>query len=507
MRAQIAGRLRWCRGSGVNPATTRQAVEWAAMVARWSLSILLAVLVSAASYGGQSAEVLPQAREGLDPVVFELLETLEVAVRASPDDAAARGRLCMAYEANLLWPEASRCYAKASMLDPENAVWRLHQAVALIEVGDVSLARERLEEALQLAPDLQPARQRLAHLLLEVGDLEASMRLFEKLAASLPESAAGYLGAGEVDLLAGRIDSATSWLERAVALDPLSAPAHYQLGLAYRARQRVDEAERELALGRGSERRYLASPLEAEIASLSVHMTAQIERAGALLEAGRNAEAAALLEGLVHRSSGNSTLLNDLAIAYLRQGRLAEARALLDRAVELEPGRFGTRLNLSSWASSAGEVVAAVSFARQAVEMAPGVAATHLALAQALGDHRFVATLADKASARTEMLAELRRALQLGVDTPDAYLQLARELWRDERPQEALEALEPALAQWPDFWPGYLMQAWILVRSGRFDEGELSLETVRAMAPGHPDVANLEALITAGRAAAGGESN
>ena len=237
--------------------------------------------------------------------------------------------------------------------------------------------------------------------------------------------------------------------------------------------------------------------------SYSVHVTALIERAGQFLGAGRNAEAAGVLEDLLRRSPENPTFLNDLAIAYMRQGRLDEARSVLERSLALDRESFGTYLNLSAWASYGGLTDEAVVYARRAAEMAPGVAAAHLALARALGDPRSEVVAVDPPSVRDEMFAELERAIELGVETPDAYLQLARERWRDGEVEMALGALAAALERWPDFWPGELMRAWILVRADRLEEGEETLVRVRALAPQHPDLATLERMIAEARAEAG----
>jgi tetratricopeptide (TPR) repeat protein len=479
----------------------------------WIVALALAAPLAGRSEPPQSESLPTEAAQtepprfelpaGLDEAVARLVTAAADAVREAPADIEAWTRLCMACEANLLWPEAARCYGRLAALDARPALWELHGAIAALELGDTGVARDLLASALERQPDLQPARHRLADLLLEAGDLEGAARLFDELITALPASAAGYLGAGEVDLLADRVDRATERLERAVALDPSSAPAHYQLGLAYRAAGRLAEAERELALGAGGARDYLPSPLAERIAPLAVHVTAQVDRAAALLAAGRNDEASALLESLVLRSPDDPTLLNDLAVAYLRQGRLDAARTLLDRAVAIEERDFRTRLNLSSWALRAGRPEEAVEQARLAVDLAPGVAATHLALARALAEPHRVAGEVDPAATRRDRLAALERAVELGVDTPDAYLELGRERWRDGGERQALETLDAALRRWPDFWPGYLMQAWILVRDGRFDEGEERLERVRELAPGHADIDALERLIEEGRGRSG----
>ena len=194
-----------------------------------------------------------------------------------------------------------------------------------------------------------------------------------------------------------------------------------------------------------------------------------------LLE-GQNHEAAALLEPLLERFPENVTLLNDLAIAYMRLARHGEARNLLERALSLDQNDFSTHLNLSAWAGYTNLPADAVRYARKAVEVAPSVASTHLALARALGDPRFVESAGSPEAVREEMFAELRRAIEIGVDAPDAYLQMAREQSRDGRTDDALASLGSALERWPDFWPADLMSAWILVRAERYEEAAAAVE-------------------------------
>ena len=462
----------------------------------------LATLVCLASIAASGAAAqAPEGREGLDPEVVALIEESVAGVHAEPRSEAAWSKLCMAFEANLLWPEAADCFKELARLDGESALWRYHKAVAHLEIGEIDEARSELEAALGLDPDLLPALERLGYLLLEQGDLDGARARFDHLVELAPYRAAGHVGIGEVELMRGRADDALGNLEAAVRLDPLSAVAHYQLGLAYRALGRQEEAERELAVGLGAERAFIPSPLADEVARYSVHVSALIERAGALLLEGDNEEAARVLEELVERSPESVTLLNDLAIAYMRLERFAESRSLLDRALSLDEQSFSTQLNLSAWSAHTNRPVDAVHHARAAVEIAPSVAATHLALARSLGDRRYLERSETPDEDRAEMLAEMQRAIDIGVDSPEAYLQLGRELWRGGSADGALATLGEALERWPDFWPADLMSAWILVRSQRFEQASEALERIRGTVPEHPDIAQLERMI----AEAGGE--
>lgn len=472
---------------------------------RWvaACSLLLLVVPSPSVSQETATEpevVVPEGRGELEAAVADLVERSVEAVRADPESATAWSRLCMAYEANLLWPEAERCYERLTELADAEPVWRLHLAVALIETGSADRARQVLEDLVAQAPDLAAARERLGVVCLELGDLDAARRAFQHLTETLPQSAAGYLGLGEVALESGDPERAVRALEKALELDPQRGSAHYLLGLAYRGLGRTEDARRELALGAGTERRYLPSPKAEEVARYSAHLTARIETAGRLLQENRFDEALGVLEDLAARHPENLTVLNDLAVAHLRRGELDEAHEVLERALAADEESFSTYLNLSAWASYSQRPLEALAMARKAVALAPDVAATRLALARALGDPQALASASDPAAQRKQMRVELEAAIALGVDTPDAYLQLARESWQEGDAEAALGALDDARRRWPDFWPGDLMQAWILVRSGREEEARPFVDRVREVAPDHPDLVRLEALLESGGA-------
>ena len=454
--------------------------------------IVIGILLLAGEHLGP---VLPEGRENLDPAVLTVIERAIEGVNADPTSGAARGRLAMAYEANLLWPEAARAYEQAAAVDAENELWRLHHAIALIQVGQIEAAQGVLEQLVRDAPELAPGLERLGYLRLELGDPEGAMQIFSRLQRLMPAAAASYEGAGEAALQGGDPELALRLLERALAIEPNRSSARYRQGLALRALGRMEEAKLYLAAGTGAQPVLLSDALEGDLTELAVHLNARLTKAAALLAAGLPEEAASVLEVALEGHPENVVVLNDLAIAKMRSGSLPEARELLERAREIDPGHFGTYLNLSSWAVAAGEPEEAAGYARQAVQAAPGVAATHAALASTLGDPQLVGRGADPSALRQERLEELSRAIELGIDSPDVYLGLARERARDGLVDEALEPLAAALRRWPDFWPADLMRAWILVRTDRWPEAEEAVERVRMVVPDHADLPKLGRLL------------
>jgi len=434
--------------------------------------------------------VLPSDRSGLEAAVVELIDQQVAATRSEPSSASSRSRLGLVYEANLLWPEAERCFAQAARFDPGEEVWRLHRAIALQSLGraDEALA---LLETMDDGEVLPATLQRLGYLRLEHGDLSGAADAFRRLMDAAPASAAGFLGAGEVALQQGEVEPAVTWLERALTLDPSTSSAHYQLGLAYRKLRRLEDAKRELALGADSEMRWVDSPLSPEVRRLRVFLTARIDLAAGYLGAGRPAEAASILEDQLRRHPSNVTVLNNLAIAYLRLDRLAEGHALLEKALSLDDGHFTTYLNLSSWARRSSLPEESLERAEQARERAPGVAATHQAVARALLAPGADGSRPDRLRQEKARLS-LEKAVEVGADHPGVYLDLARLSSTLQRQERAFELLEQLLERWPDFWPADLQVAWWLSRQGRFVEAERALDKVREVVPEHRDIAAIE---------------
>jgi len=447
--------------------------------------------------------VLPVDRLGLEAAVTELIDREITALASAPQSASLRGRLGLAYEANLLWSEAERCFEQAVRLDPADEIWRLHRAIALLALGRTDEALGLLE-ALSGPKALPATLQRLGYLRLEYGDLGGAADAFRWLIEVTPVSAAGYLGAGEVALQQGKAEPAIERFEQALAVDPSTLSAHYQLGLAYRELGRLDDARRELAIGAGVEVRWLDDPMSPEVRRLRVFLTAPIDLAASYLGAGQVAEAAALLEELLRRHPANVTVLNNLAISYLRLDRLDEARTLLGTALSINDQHFTTYLNLSSWAERSGLPDEAAERARQARERAPGVAATHQAVARTLRLSAADGSLPTR-ERQEEARLSLERSVEVGADHPGAYLDLARLSWTLERPERAYEVLERLLERWPDFWPAELQRAWFLSRQGRFGEAERAVEKVRAIVPEHPDIASIERWIAERRGGEGDE--
>jgi tetratricopeptide (TPR) repeat protein len=135
--------------------------------------------------------------------------------------------------------EAAAHFAEAIRLEPRNA--RAHS-----NLGNVRFAQKRFEDAipayddaLRLAPGLEPAQQNaakahynLANAAWRAGDLAAAVREYREAIRLAPNDAALEHALGVALLQLGRRDEALAAIHRSLALDPENAYTHDVLALA-----------------------------------------------------------------------------------------------------------------------------------------------------------------------------------------------------------------------------------------------------------------------------------
>lgn len=145
---------------------------------------------------------------------------------------------------------------------PRNAGAHYYRGISLAEDGDIEPALQALEEALELNPDLEEARMRLAglyilyfptdklslasqhleavlkqtpdhrkalsvlgNLKIRTRDFEGAEKIFNKIVQQYPDQAAGYVKLGLLYEMTKRHEKALGAYEKAVALDPLQTKA------------------------------------------------------------------------------------------------------------------------------------------------------------------------------------------------------------------------------------------------------------------------------------------
>ncbi len=205
-------------------------------------------------------------------------------------------------------------------------------------------------------------------------------------------------------------------------------------------------------------------------------------------------EALEQTEALVRQYPGHLRGLFLGAVAWLRLGEPQQARLLLDTALGLDPENAECRLALAEALRAIGESEQSARQFVRAFALCPSAADQSLVL----GD-RLPSLLNLKSTGEASPLGRATR-LKLSVNwggalpeyqaitrsdpfLPEAWLGLAETLWRLERLEEAMSALEQIAAAWPNFVKAALIRGDILMRQGQTEAGMASLHAAQALDP------------------------
>lgn len=127
---------------------------------------------------------------------------------------------------------AQQAAEKALSIEPEFAPAYARLGWVALLRGDLALAAQHYEQALQLAPTNVRAIGDAAALLKSLGRLDECIALDEYVAARDPLNPAGYFNLGGSYLYGGRYDDAITAFQTALGLAPNRVGGHYQIGLA-----------------------------------------------------------------------------------------------------------------------------------------------------------------------------------------------------------------------------------------------------------------------------------
>ncbi len=441
---------------------------WQMSTSRFGASAAFSAVVPA-----DLAEIEPQVRAYLEPFIRK--------VEATPRDAEAHSVLGQVYEANSFWPEAAECYSRALQLDPASYLARYHRAIPLRKMDEHEQAATELRDVTLAHPEFAPALHRLGDYLLDVGELDEAVSLFQRASNLKPQSSVALTGLGDALFRQGKVSLALPHLEKAVQLDGRNKKGHYLLGMVYRSLGRQELAQRELSLGLNAGKQYMPDPWTGQVESHGRRMDEAMIHAQALLAAGRAGEAIQLLEGILAWQSDHVYLLNNLASMYMETKQFAKANALLNKALALDDGQFSTFINLANCALRAGQPGTALGYANRAVELAPNIAQTYLA--------RYHIQAALKRSG--DALADLRRAFDIDPGNADVTVELAYRLLLSGDAKQAQTYYSEAIRRNPWRVGSYIGLFEASLQAGDFEQARSSIEKVRAMAPGDPNVAKM----------------
>jgi tetratricopeptide (TPR) repeat protein len=131
---------------------------------------------------------------------------------------------------------------RAIALEPTNGRYHLQAATVYKELGNPSAARQELETAVKLAPDLADAWGNLFSLLAAQGQTEQAWQTLTSGLAQCPDSSSLHFLRGRFLLGANRFEDAIPDLKQAAALRPDDASSSFALALIYSRLNRPSES-------------------------------------------------------------------------------------------------------------------------------------------------------------------------------------------------------------------------------------------------------------------------
>jgi tetratricopeptide (TPR) repeat protein len=245
----------------------------------------------------------------------EAVRGLSAAVERTPNDAAARAMLGMAYFAEDKYKDAVKTFTPLGDKGMQDAAVGYAWAASLTRLGDLEAASKVLQE-FEKGDRPNETRMLIGQLWIEIADYARAVAAFDGVLQNDPAWPKAHYFAGQAYLRWEHWNEAASEFHAELQRIPEDADARYNLGFVYLQQGKPAEAEQ---------------LFEQVIASHPEHANAQYEMGKILLERGEIADAVTHLEAAARLSPQTDYVHYQLQAAYRKEGRTGDA----DRELEL----------------------------------------------------------------------------------------------------------------------------------------------------------------------------
>ena len=257
------------------------------------------------------------------------------------------------------YQQAAEHFRRASIAEPENAVYRLNLAKVERQLDNGAEAAQILEDDIEASFAHMPSAIMLGMLKAEAGDLEGAMYIAEQLLLRYPENPASHAFEGEVHVLGGNLTHADAAYEKALSLGPVRSHAFRayqikrQLGVTGAQRPLIEyletrplDNEVRLVLAESymqtddtsksiaTYERVVSDEPENAVALNNLAWTYQLVDDPRALQTAQKAHNA---------MPGNGAIVDTLGWIMVQQGVVEEGEKLLRKAIEMENGRAEIR--------------------------------------------------------------------------------------------------------------------------------------------------------------------
>jgi predicted Zn-dependent protease len=238
-----------------------------------------------------------------------------------PDDADALVWRGWVRENLQQLPAARDDYRRAVELAPDNEEARLRLAEALLQLGEPREALEHLEWLRPRRPESPALLLALARCRRALDQPREAAELLDRLLALRPDDAAVLAERGRLALGQGQTEEAEGWLRQALARAPFERETNYQLALCLRRRGKTKEADECLSrLKRIEEDRKRLAELFQKMVAQPRDRALRREAGTLLLNNGQDREGLRLLQTVLEEDAADRPTHAALADYYARAG-------------------------------------------------------------------------------------------------------------------------------------------------------------------------------------------
>lgn len=369
------------------------------------------------------------------------------------------------------YDQALEALKKAEELDPENPIIKQQKAISLMGMGQESLARATLEQAIATSPEAGQAEFSLIGLYLLRGEYDTALAAIADLEKKMPASPLPH--ELRATALMGKQDQAGARkaLESALSKDPKYFPAVAKLARIDISEGKTDAAEKRFREFLSRERDHLHTLLF--LAGLAQHRN-QPQVAEDLLQRAIKAHPQAALP----RSM--------LIAHYLSQGNNAKAIQIAQVAVDEQPDATLALELLGTTQLAAGDPHAATATYEQLVRKAPQSPQAHLRLG--------LAYIAAQAPAKAR--ASLDQALKLEPTFAAAMDAQARLAMQSKDFMQALEWTRRIQTSHPQHALGFEREGDVLMALQRYHQAAKAYQIAVGKHAGGPVLVKLHAALS-----------
>ncbi len=337
----------------------------------------------------------------------------------------------------------------------------LSKALSHIQEGAFASAEEILSDILAERPEDAGALHVLGQLRRIENKLPEAEEFFRRAIAAAPSRPELHFHLGQTLALLGRTDEAIATFRDTIRLKPDLPEAHFELGMAYSRKLDFAAAETAYREALRLEPRFLA-------ARHALSMT--------YINLSRPKEAEAVARSSLQPAGGDMRwyvgFKHAVALALAEQHRYDEAVHAFDQVLSLTPAAPQAEYDRANALQSLGRIEDAETAYRRALARDPLDFMAHRGLNQLLWRR-----------GRSDVLESYDNAAKIRPNSPILFVEKGMQLLFHERPEDAREAFERALAMAPDDERAHEGHASALARLGRFGEAVAEFEAVIVRRP------------------------